>query len=801
MQGKRQRLILRLVSSILGLLFVVATVGTGVGLLWLRHVMRISLPQMDGAIHIRGLHTPVSVVRDQHGVPHIEAGNVDDLFEAQGYVTAQDRLWEMDMARRVASGDAAEVLGKPFVKHDRMQRILSIRATAERMVSDLSEPDRRYLNAYATGVNDYIDEHKATLPAEFRLLRYQPQHWQPIDSILVSLNMVQALDQHWRDKVEREVITTRIGPELSADLYPTESPHDHPPVVVATGTGGPFERVAPSERTVSQMDFDDLLALRETVTGDRTSCRGCIPGSNEWVVSGPHAASGRAMLSNDMHLGHQIPNVWYECDLQAGNFHAAGVAIPGLPFIVAGHNTHIAWGLTALRADTQDIYIEKVSGQDQYLTDQGWRPVEHRHEIIHVQGAPDVSIDIAYTSHGPVISPLLPHEKRMLVLKWAAYDRLSNGIPLFALNNAQDWNSFRRALSAWWGPTLNFVYADDQGHIGYQAVGYIPSRPQGLAGVPIGDRLHEWSGFIPFDSLPSIFDPAGGIIATANSRVTPDGSPYQLTLEWGGPYRNERIWNWLQGKKNLTQKDMLSLQTDVYSAWDLNFAQHLAFAIDHSQNPDARLRQAADLLRSWDGQVETNSDSAAVVAAARSAFWRLLLEPKLGPNWDAYEWDESDVALENLIEKQPSLWLPKPYHTWNDFLAATVAEGLERCHAPGDLRNWSYGKQHPVEVEHPIYGQIPWLRSWTGTGVQPQSGDTTTVKQVDRAFGPSQRFTIDWSNSDAATENIVMGQSEVPMSVWYRDQWPFWYSGTTFALPFSSQAVTHAATHTLRLLP
>jgi penicillin G amidase len=801
MNGKRKLPILLLIGSILGLLIVVAAIAAGSGVFWLRNVMHASLPQVDGDIHLEGLHSAVSVVRDQHGVPHIEAADLEDLIEAQGYVTAQDRLWEMDMARRIASGDAAEVLGKQFLNRDKMQRLLCVRETAERMEASLPGQDLRFLQAYAVGVNAYIDEHRTTLPAEFLLLRYRPKRWQPIDSVLLSLNMVQLLDQHWRDKLERESITARLGSALSADLYPTESSHDRPPIGIAHVHKLSADRSPDAGVAVSQLDFGDLLSLRETETGSRTPCFGCIPGSNEWVVSGAHSASGKAMLSNDMHLGHQIPNIWYECDLNAGNFHVAGVSIPGLPFVVAGHNTYIAWGLTALNADTQDIYVEQINDKGQYLTEQGWQAIEHRIEIVHVRNGADVSVVVDYTKHGPIVSPLLPHEKRALALKWAAYDQSATGIPLFSLNSAQDWTAFRSALRTWWGPTLNFVYADDQGHIGYQAVGYIPNRPAGLAGTPIVDHHHEWEGFIPFDRLPSVYDPPGGVIATANSRVTPDGYPYQLTLEWGGPYRNERIWNWLQTRKNLTQKDMLSLQTDVYSAWDLEFARHLVYAIDHSKHPDTRLRQAADLLRSWDGRVETDSAAATVVASARAAFWRLLLMPKLGTEWDIYEWDESDVAQENLTARQPLFWLPKGFSSWNEFLAAAVMQGLERRNAPADLRGWSYGQQHPVEIEHPIYGQFPWFKSLTGTGVQPQSGDTTTVKQVGRAFGPSQRFTIDWIDSDSATENIVMGQSEVPLSIWYRDQWPFWYGGTTFALPFSSTAVARFATHTLQLLP
>ena len=800
-EEKRRRPILRILFGFIALLVVVAVVGIGAGAFWLKHAMRDSLPQLDGEIRLPGLSAPVTVRRDGHGIPHIEAASLDDLFEAQGYVTAQDRLWEMDMARRSAAGELAELLGSKLVDHDRMQRLLAMRATAERMASTLSQRDHGYFEDYARGVNTFIDTHTNQLPAEFRLLMYKPKPWQPVDSILVGLSMVQTLDEHWPEKLEREAVTARIGPTLAQDLYPTGSWRDHPPVTGQPDITAPQQNIPDVPLDETQSKLEDLLHLRELTSGSRSACLGCIPGSNEWAVSGTRTASGKPMLSNDMHLGHQIPNTWYESDLKAADFHVAGVTIPGMPFITAGHNEHIAWGYTSLYGDTQDVYVEQTNGQDQYLGPDGWHAIEHTNETIHVRGGKDVVVDVQRTGHGLVVSSLDPHEKRVLAFKWSAYDPKAAGIPLFDLDAATNWETFRQAMSKWWGPTLNVIYADDQGHIGYQAVGYIPNRPAGISGVPIADTQHEWQNFIPFEQMPSALDPPGGLLATANSRITPDGYPYPLTLEWASPYRNERIWKWFANKDKLTPQDMLTLQTDVYSEVDQEIAQRLAYAIDHASNPDMRLRQAADLLRSWDGVVSIDSTPAAIVAAAKSVFWPMVLKPKLGDDWKLYEWAESAFVLEQIVIRTPAAWLPKEYATWNDFLADIVKQGLDQGHAPFDLHRWRYGYVHPIEVGHPLYQLLPWFKNWTGTGVQPQSGNGITVKQVGRTFGPSQRFTIDWSNPDAATENILMGQSGNPLSEWYRDQWPYWYGGKTFALPFSSQAVEGATTHTLRLTP
>lgn len=803
-EEERSHPLLRVVSILL-LLVILAAVGFVFGgALWLTHTMRAALPQLDGRVLTPGLSASVTVRRDQHGIPHIQAANLDDLVYAQGYVTAQDRLWQLDMARRMAAGDAAEILGPRLVPHDKLERVLAIRQTAERLTSTLPGPQLRILEDFARGVNAYIDTHQDNLPSEFRLLMYKPAHWQPVDSMLVTLSMVQMLDEHWPDKLARERITARLGPALAADLYPTGSWRDHPVISSQPPISAPGQIIPQIPLDATQIGAlrGDLLPVEQMTGGDESACLGCDSGSNEWVVTGSRTTSGKPILSNDMHLPHQIPNIWYELDMQAPGFHAAGVTVPGIPLVIAGHNDHVAWGFTSLFGDTQDIYVEKINPQGEYRgTDGAWHSMEHDRETIRVRFGSNVHVDAERTGHGVVISPLIPGEKRVLALRWSIYDSKAGGFPLLALDTARNWMDFRTALAGWWGPTQNVIYADDQGNIGYQAVGLIPLRPNGLQGVPIADGAHEWQGFIPFDQLPTSFNPPDGILATANARVTPQDFPTPLTLEWGEPFRNERIWKWLEPKDKLTPQDMLTLQTDVYSEVDQEIAQRLAYGIDHSTHADPQLRQAADLLRTWNGVVGIHSAPAAIVASVKRVFLPMLLEPKLGPAWRIYRWGESVYAAEQIIMNEPPAWLPKQYPTWDDFLADLVRQGLRREHAPANLADWRYGYQNPVDIEHPLYGLLPWFRKWTGTGVQPQSGDTTTVKQVARTFGPSQRFTIDWGNVDSATENIVMGNSEDPLSPYYRNQWPYWYRGHTFALPFTDQAVRAQTVHTLELEP
>ena len=559
------------ISAVLAIVLVVVAVAAAIlGGVWLRRAMGQQLPTLDGDVQLPGLSAPVTVRRDEHGVPHIEAATLDDLIEAQGFVVAQDRLWQMDMERRFSSGELAEILGPGMVEHDKLERVLEMRSTAERLTSTMPAEQQRHFEDYARGVNAFIASQRQRLPAEFRLLDYQPKPWQPLDSWLAALAMVQQLDSFYPDKLNRELVASKVKANLVAQLYPSTTWRDHPPTLSMPDLTAPQQNVPealpdpqPSASAPNAAaSGEDLLHLRKLL--GLTDCPLCRPGSNEWVVSGAHTASGKPLLANDMHLEHSIPDVWHEEDLNAGSFHVAGVTIPGVPLIIAGHNAHIAWGFTSLYGDVQDIYVEKTNAQGEYWSGNGWREPERVSEHIRVRGGLDVTFDLERTEHGPVITPLLPHEQRMLALRWTLYDPAARGLRLEELDAASNWEDFRNALSGWWEPTLNVVYADDQGHIGYQAAGLFPVRPAGLSATPIvetgtaADLPHEWQGWVPFEQLPSVLDPADGILATANSRITPDGFPYPLTLNWAGPYRNERIWKWLAGKEKLTPTDMLS---------------------------------------------------------------------------------------------------------------------------------------------------------------------------------------------------------------------------------------------------
>ncbi len=807
-QPRKRRWLRNLLWSICSLI-VVLLLGACIGVLWLRSAAKSALPQLDGDLHITGLSAPVTVRRDAHGVPHIDAATEHDLFFAQGYVTAQDRLWEMDSYRRNANGELAEVLGHSLLRHDIAQRVLQFRSTARRIYFGLQPEERARLDAYAGGVNAFIDSHQNSLPPEFVLLHYHPQPWTGADSLSIGMMMVDTLDSHWDVKLAREQIAAKLhNSKLEADLYPVGSWRDHPPTGELLDLSKPQPAPPPSsdededdERTQTRLVAPEDIPALHAALGLPT-CAGCAPGSNNWVISGQHTASGKPLLSNDMHLSLTVPNIWYMADLHAPGYHAAGVTLTGFPYVVAGHNDHVAWGFTALYADVQDLYVEKLDGKGNYQAPDGsWKPLAIDHEVIHVRGGKDVTVDVQSTVHGPLLNPMFTKETRPIALQWTLYDPSLRQIPLHAMNAATNWTEFSAALKDWCWPTQNLVYSDDQGHIAYHAIGQVPIRPMGLAGVPIQDAAHQWQGYIPFDQMPNAFDPPSGFLATANARVSSDNSPYPLTLEWADPYRAERIYKALQGRDGLKPEDLLAVQTDIYSEMDQEMAHRLAYAIDHAAGTDARLHTAADLMRSWDGKLSTDSAAASLVTQTRGALGLMLLEAKLGDLWKDYSWSESNFAEEEIVMHARADWLPSGYKDWDAFLTEAVRRGMDRGHAPADVSRWNYGSWHIVDIEHPLSDLVPFLGNIAGTGPQPLSGDTTTVKQVGRAFGPSQRFTMDWSNIDGSTENIVLGESGNPFSPYFRDQWNDYYGGTTFALPYTPAAVAAQTHHTLRLVP
>jgi penicillin G amidase len=809
----RRSLALRIILGLLVAALVIVACVAG----YAYHIAYSALPQLDGHLQIAGLSTSVTVTRDTHGVPTIEAATPEDLFFAQGYVTAQDRLWQMDVMRRFAGGELSEILGKDTLKLDREQRILGLRAAAKKSMEMASSRDHGFFEAYARGVNAYIAANASHLPIEFRILRYTPKPWTVEDSAVIGNQMVKDLNYHYfYDALDREKILAKLGPDLTADLYVNQSWHDRPPTVMRDDLSQPDAQPKDSDDDDDDDDSPDNSVTQRKIPSDlheHIPAELPVNGSNDWVVSGAHTVTGKPLLSDDMHLGHQMPNLWYEAHLHSGLFDVVGVTLPGVPYVLVGHNQRIAWGFTNVGPAVTDVYIENFNAQGAYQTPTGWAQPDHRMELIHVKGEPDVTIDVKITRHGPIITELVPGETRSLALRWTLYDGLR--IPFFDVNSAQNWTEFQKAFSQLDEPGQNVVYADVDGNIGYHTTGKVPIRAAGDGSLPVNgsDNAHEWTSYIPFDKLPNIYNPPSGIIATANGRITPDDYPNSVSMEWEAPWRTARIYHVLESGRQFSPADMLNLQTDIHSEADLFAAERFVYAIDHAAKPSARSKQAANLMRNWDGRMLASLAAPTITENSILQLRRLLLEPKLGSasadsseddgilNWKTYSWEMRSVWMENILLHRPNRWLPQKYANYDELLTAAVEAAVDSPQTPKDLSSWRWGTFNAVQIQHPILGKIPIIKYWSGPGTQEQSGSGYTVKAVSAHHGPSERFTANLADFDQSTLNIVTGQGGNFLSPYYMDQWNAWYGGTTFTLPFSAKALQAATAHKLMLDP
>ncbi len=821
MGTERRWTLWRILFRILILLAIAALCVVG----YAYHVAASALPQLDGRVQISGLSAPVTVTRDGHGVPTIEAASLEDVFFAQGYVTAQDRLWQMDVMRRFAGGELSEILGAETIKLDREQKVLGLRAAAQKSMAIATARDRGFFESYARGVNAFIATHADHLPIEFRILGYAPKPWTPEDSIVIANQMVKDLNYHYFfDALEREKILAKLGPELTADLFVNRSWHDRPPTVMREDLSEPPSDAGDDDDEDDDEGPDNAVTQKTSPVPFSEEEGIPVDGSNDWVVSGAHTVTGKPLLSDDMHLGHQMPNLWYEAHLKTGALDVAGVTLPGMPFVIVGHNQRIAWGFTNVGPTVTDVYIENFNAQGTYQTPKGWVQPEHRTEVIHVKGNPDVNVDVKITRHGPVITELVPGETRPLALRWTLYEGLR--IPFFDVNAAQNWDEFRRAFSQLDAPGQNVVYADVDGNIGYQTTGKVPIRAAGDGSLPVSgaDDAHEWTSYIPFEKLPTVYNPPSGIIATANGRITPDNYPQSVSMEWEAPWRTARIYHVLESGRQFSAADMLALETDVQSEPDLFAAERFVYAIDHASKPSARVKQAAEFLRAWDGRMSASSAAPTITENSIRELRRLLLEPKLGSispkkagtepdselyvdtdhpsiDWTTYTWLQRSVWMENVMLHRPKRWLPEKYSNYDELLAAAVEAAVNDPEAPRELTSWRWGAFNAVEIQHPVLGKIPVVKWWSGPGVKEQSGSGYTVKAVTRHHGPSERFTANLADLDQSTLNIVTGQGGNFLSPHYMDQWKAWYEGTTFTLPFSAKAVEGEKANRLVLEP
>jgi penicillin G amidase len=794
-----------------------------------------AIPQTNSrTIQIDGLHDKVTITRDERGIPYIEAKNDDDLYFAQGFVTASDRLWQMDLFRRNARGELSEIFGSAALEEDKRHRTLGYTQTVETEVELANPQARSLLGAYANGVNAYIATLDAkTLPPEFQLLQYKPKTWTPVDSLLIVKNFFEALSSSWRLDVMREALAD-LDPEKRAALLPESSPLD----VLVVGQdaarkagaktallSGPHRSVVAATRKVTtpasaKTSPEILLALaRDAEIEQRSLARlglfsDYLAASNNWVVSGKHTASGKPLLANDPHLASSAPPIWYMVHLSAPGVRVAGVTAAGLPGVVIGHNDHIAWGFTNVGPDVQDVYVEKFDDKDphRYLTPSGWQNAQVRHEEIKVRKVPTdpttetQTLDVTITRHGPIV---LERDGKRYALRWTALDpKLNNADGVYALNRARNWSEFTKALQGYTPPMQNMVYADVDGHIGYYAAGVAPVRKSGDGSVPYDGSTDagEWTSFIPFDKLPHLYDPPAGIVVTANQRIVGTDYPYFLTHSWAQPYRAHRILELLNQKPKLTAADFRAIQGDVYTEAGATFARETARTLrgQLASPADDQLLTSITEFATWDGKLNIDSAVAPLLAQMRIAFRTRIINAAIGEERAKnFGWANFDTTLDRIISEQPAAWLPKEFKNYPDFLRACYADARQALTRSlgADESKWTWGNLVKARFPHPL-ANVPFIGLQFAIQPFPQPGTGVLLgATVNVGSAVSMRFIADPSDWDKTQHGITLGESGLPTNPHWNDQLADWRAVTPRAFPFTAAAVASAAKETLVLQP
>ncbi|WMM32691.1 penicillin acylase family protein [Shouchella clausii] len=744
-------------------------------LLWAYMQIKKPLPQTTGELVVNGLNASVNVYRDAQGVPHIEAQSDVDLYFSQGYVTAQDRLFQMDLSRRQASGRLAEVMGETFVDSDVFFRTFGLRRAAEASASAYDAETYRYLEAYADGVNAFIEYAQATgtLPLEFRLAGYEPEQWDPIDSLTIGKHMAYDLGGNWQSQAFHYWLSQHVSEEEALDLLPSY-PEEGPAVLDLAQT----------------IDMDVETAFANV--GSKLPHP--FNGSNNWVLSGDRTATGMPLLADDPHLGLGAPSIWYETHLTSPTVNVTGVIFAGVPGIILGSNETIAWGVTNVGPDVQQLYFEQRNpeNQNEFLYDGEWYKAEVIAEEIKIAGEEPFYHDVVLTKHGPILSEYAHVEDESeyaLSLRWTGHDPTTELKAVLDFNRADNWDQFKEALTHFHAPAQNFVFASTDGTIAYRANGLIPIRANGddaLLPVPGWDPAYEWEGYIPWDELPTIVNPESGIIATANNKIAGDDYPYHISHTWAQPYRQQRIIEVLAAKDNHTVTDMQALQMDVANLQATNMLPLLTEALP-AEGLRAIDEEGLDVLAEWNQFDEREEAGPLLFHFWMEEIENLLFAAKIPAEINELFYGRAGVVDELL--KRAATGDPGP---WVEGAGGFEAVVLQSYQAAIDKAarlqgnkpaKWRWGDFHQVEFSHPMAAITP-LNYLFDRAPLPADGShvTTMAASYNREtgivnHGAGWRGVFDLSDIDHTYHIVAPGQSGHVTSETYRSQMEAWTEG------------------------
>ena len=807
-------------------------VGGAAGYLSAR--LSMSKPRTSGELQLKCLESPVEIVYDTSGMPHIYADSDLDGFRALGFVMAQDRLVQVRLMLALARGRLSELIGKQGLEFDRFMRTLGIERAARRAVRSLKPESLEAIDAFGSGFNEFASRGSLGLPLELMFLGGRPEPWTPTDCMAAFLYVVWMLDTWWTSDIVREKLIRALGPERAAQLLPETAACNNPPCK----DGGP----GISAQTVMPPEAIEWGFESSTGGGEWMDHLGPVTGfgSNNWVIAGSRTTTGSPILASDPHMQHNAPGLLYLFHLKTPGFDVAGAGFPGLPAVAFGHNGYCGWAATNLDADNTDLYVETFESEEssRYLYEGEWLEADVVEELVRVRFSKPRRLRVLVTRHGPVVRRV---GDRGLALRWLSNEVFTDTVDaMLSQCRAKSWEEFRSPMDGYLGPCSNQVYADIDGNIGYLAVGKVPRRRSGDGTVPYDGRSseYEWEGTIPFERMPSAFNPEEGFIATANSKAVTEGYPELISREWNPPYRNARITELILSMEKHSPEDMASIQGDVMTLPGRGFARAVLSAASADGRQFSPAASAAvELLRSWDFRADRDSAAMTVCFFSWRHLREILLEHRLGSGLlreYLTNWTTPDMAVENMIEAGDRFWLPPGCRSFEDAVLEALERGvseLENVFGTTSQADWKWGAIHPLTFKHPL-GLFWPLNRIFNVGPVPMDGDGTTVRPSNPASdpvtqvhargavggfsdmpvlprpddhsaygGPVLRMVLDFSDLDNSRIVLDMGQSGHRLSRHYKDHFPRWYEVRYFPFPFSREKVLENRESTLVLEP
>ncbi|MGQ9620050.1 MAG: penicillin acylase family protein [Bacteroidales bacterium] len=776
-----------------------------IGLIIIKGISRGALPLYNGEITLEGLTDDVTVYRDERGMPHIYASCEHDLYFATGYIMAQERLWQMDLIRRATTGRLSEIFGEDYVQTDLFLRCLDMTSKSEKVIKNTSPEILFCLQAFVNGVNEYIKHSGKKLPPEFRILAYKPDPWTLLNvaNIIGYMGWDLASDNLYSDICNYGLVK-KVGSEKAITLIPDWK----------------------AECTVVFPDFrlDDhaITKIKEFAASyDNLKLLGlsAFTGSNNWAVSGTRTTTGKPVMCNDMHLSFGSPGIWIQMhQIIPGKLNVTGVVVPGEPFVVAGHNEHIAWGLTNLMVDDIDLFAETINTADtnQYLFNSEWINMKVRNEVIKIKGGRDTTCFLRFTHRGPVISGFENVGDTCLAMRWSGYDESNEVMTVYMLNRASDFDQFRHSISHFRSISQNFVYADTEGSIGLNTGGGIPVRKGPGTIIRNGETDEwDWKGYVPFEELPSAFNPPAGHVSSANNKTVGDDYPYYISSEFALPYRINRIRQMLDEKEVFSMEDFKRMITDQHSDYAARLTPMILKVLENKTDflNDLELKALAS-LRMWDYDMNKDLIAPSIFEFFRFTFPENLLADELEEFYESLVDTHRDYYIYRIITEGPDEWVDNVKtgikESLDDIIFGSFRDCISEITAKygADTAKWKWGDIHRIIITHPLgtvkildgifrFNSKEYRVGGSNHTVSPYSYKAGFVVN----HGASERHIYNTANWDESLTVIPTGNSGIPASEFYLSQTDDYINCRFYRDLFSEPAVKAAAKYKLLLKP